>query len=133
VDVAQRRLVDVDVDQARAARRVAHGQARLLGRLSARGLPRRLAGLQVAAWLEPDAHALVPVQQDAARADHDRGAGDVCGAGQARERRRQAVDRLQQPQARAALAEIRRGGQGQDLVMHDETQALLVCHPAAVP
>jgi hypothetical protein len=116
--VAQRRRVDVDVDQAWAAGRVAQGNASLLGRLPPGRLPGRLSRLQVAARLEPDAHALVPVEHDAARTDHDRRPRDVRRTGQAGERARQAGDRLQQPQARAALAQVGRSGQRQHLVPH---------------
>jgi hypothetical protein len=131
--VAQRRGVHVDVDQARAAQRMPERQPGLLGRLPPGRGPRRLARLQVTARLQPDAHALVPVQHDATRADDERGPGHVRGAPEARERRRQAGQRVQQPEAGAPLAQVDRSRQPDHLRADFLANGLLECHPAAVP
>jgi hypothetical protein len=118
VDVAERRAMDVHVEQPGPAGRVAERQAGLLARLAQRRVPRRLAGLEMTARLEPDAHTLVAVQDDAARADHDGGTGHVDRARETGERAGKAVQRRQQPQPRSALAQVRWRGQGQHLLAH---------------
>jgi hypothetical protein len=133
VHVPEGRGVHVDMDQPRAGDGVPERQPGLLGRLPRGRPPGRLARLQVAARLEPDAHALVPVQDDAARPDHDGRPRDVDGAGEPGERPRQPAQRLQQAQARTTLAHVRRSRQRQHLISDGIHETLLEPHTVVVP
>ena len=86
--VAERRLVDVEVDQTWTGDGVLDREAELLGRLALRGDGRCLAGVDVAAGLHPDAEPLVEVQHRAAPADDDARRRDV---GRVRRARRTAT------------------------------------------
>ncbi len=77
VGMAERRLVHVEVDEARPAGRVLDTQAQLLDGLAPGRHRGRLAGVDVAAGLHPDPQALVPVQHRPAPADDDARRGDV--------------------------------------------------------
>ena len=79
--MAEGRLVDVEVEQARPTRRVGHGQAQLLFGLAPGGDRGRLPGVDVPSGLHPAAETLVEVEHRAPPAhDHGRG-GDVRGVG----------------------------------------------------
>ena len=84
--------MDIEVQEQRAPRRVCHGEAELLGRLTLRRHVGRLAGVDVTAGLHPDAQALVEMQDSAAAPDHDARGGDVRRIGVFVARRGQATE-----------------------------------------
>ena len=96
MEVAVRRVVHVEVNQPRATVGVGHVQAELLGGLAERGRLRRLAGVDVATGLHPDAEAPVPVEHRAAPPDHDARGRHVRRAGVLVARRSQAAQLAQE-------------------------------------
>ena len=109
VDVAERALVHVDVDDRRHVARMARPDRGLLERLAPRRLVDVLTALDVPARLEPASEPDVAVQEDPLRTvDDDRGAGDVGRVGVAVERRGEPVDEPQGPAVRGGLARVRR-------------------------
>ena len=122
MDMAVGRLVHVEVDQERAAVGVGHVQTELLGGLAQCGRLRRLAGVDVAAGLHPDAEAPVEVEHRAAAPDHDargrhvgRAGVLVAGLGQAGQLAQEALP-WPPPRGRGRFvalderAQVRRGG-----------------------
>lgn len=77
MEVAERGWMGVQVDQARAAGGLAHREPGLLLGLAQGCLPRRLTLVYVPPWLDPDAEALVQVEDGAPRPPHDPRPGHV--------------------------------------------------------
>jgi hypothetical protein len=106
-------LVDVDVHQRWHADGVErpgelHVEPRLLPTLPQRGIPRRLARIEMPTGLQPDAEPLVLEQHHAARAHHDARTGHVDRIGVLVERHRQRIEQLQESLDRNPLAVVDR-------------------------
>ena len=74
-------VVHADVDEFRGAVEEVHVHSGLLDDLPPSGLPRRLAGIEMSARLQPRADDEVPEQNDAAVADDETGSRDVHRVG----------------------------------------------------
>lgn len=96
--------MDVEMDEMGTGARVAHGEARLLGRLPIGGVGWRLAGFDVTARLHPHAGSLVQMQNRAARSDDDRGTGHVHRSRLSVDRVDESVDLFENALARRNLA-----------------------------
>jgi hypothetical protein len=106
--VTLRSCVYVDMDQGRLCFGKPELEARFFDGLAPSAVPRRLICFNVTARLQPNAEALVFVEDNATRANHDRRAGDMDDVGILSEWVGESVEGFQECSNRLALTLIER-------------------------